>query len=188
MISFNGVNYHNNGSKVENISEEEYQALVQAGEVDPNTIYFRYDGETSFPPVQNDGNATSLIDESIPTGQTIDSVLNSNFPNIGSNQNGTYFKFQNGLLICIKSITQTVTFGMWGQWYESTVINFGDFAYPFSAPPQISANLENSGLAGVLGGGGNVTATSAGYTRLYRPSKVESGSVSVSIIAIGRWK
>lgn len=79
MISFNGVNYHNNGSKVENISEEEYQALVQAGEVDPNTIYFRYDGETSFPPVQNDGNATSLIDESIPTGQTIDSVLSSNF-------------------------------------------------------------------------------------------------------------
>ena len=83
MISFNGVNYHNNGSKVENISEEEYQALVQAGEVDPNTIYFRYDGETSFPPVQNDGNATSLIDESIPTGKTIESVLNSNFVKLG---------------------------------------------------------------------------------------------------------
>ena len=91
VVSYRGVDYSNKGPRIQNISEEEYQALVQAGEVDPNTIYFRYDGETSFPPVQNDGNATSLIDESIPTGQTIDSVLSSN---LVDNSSVTGFEFR----------------------------------------------------------------------------------------------
>ena len=99
VITHRGINYPNSGSKVQNISEADYAALEQAGTVDPNTVYFRYELEDFGYEVQDDGTATDLIDGKVPTGRTIENVLNSK---LVDNSSVTGFEFR-------KSKTNVVT-------------------------------------------------------------------------------
>ena len=76
IISFNGIDYGCSGSpKIEQITEANYQALVQAGEVDPSIAYFRMDAPSLYPLIQDDGTATDLENGKLATGQTIESYV-----------------------------------------------------------------------------------------------------------------
>lgn len=78
IISFNGIDYGCSGSpKIEQITEANYQALVQAGEVDSSIAYFRMDAPSLYPLIQDDGTATDLENGKLVTGQTIESYVNS---------------------------------------------------------------------------------------------------------------
>lgn len=78
IISFNGIDYGCSGSpKIEQITEANYQALVQAGEVDPSIAYFRMDAPSLYPLIQDDASATDLENGKLATGQTIESYINS---------------------------------------------------------------------------------------------------------------
>lgn len=80
IISFNGIDYGCSGSpKIEQITEANYQALVQAGEVDPSIAYFRMDAPSLYPLIQDDGTATDLDNGKLATGQTIKSYLGNKF-------------------------------------------------------------------------------------------------------------
>ena len=80
IISFNGIDYGCSGSpKIEQITEANYQALVQAGEVDPSIAYFRIDAPSLYPLIQDDATATDLENGKLATGQTIESWANKKY-------------------------------------------------------------------------------------------------------------
>ena len=70
------------------VSEAEYAALSQAEKTN-GTIYFRYEATGVMREIQDNGSATSLTSGALPTGQTIESYLNSNFLNFPIRSVGT---------------------------------------------------------------------------------------------------
>ena len=108
----------------------------------------------------------------------------------GSNTNGSYTKYSNGTMICYKTVTQNnVSFSAWGSWYESAQIDLGSFPQSFKTGtvPIITAQSKNSGGAVANGGILNATASSCGYTRVYRPNDPGAIPITIDIIAIGEW-
>ena len=109
-------------------------------------------------------------------------------PESGSNANGNYMKFPDGTMICTKTVTTSVTYSAWGSWFESSIIDLGDFAETFISTPIVTLSLNNSSTAASVGGA-NPTTTSAGNTRCFRPNAgTATNSVTIGVIAIGRWK
>ena len=106
---------------------------------------------------------------------------------IGSNTNGNYIKFANGILICYKShqITASMT-SSWGGWYESPTQNLGSFPVNFIAKPIIQATVSygTAAIESIL----NTSTSSWGSTILYRPVSTSSYTYYVDLIAIGKWK
>lgn len=107
---------------------------------------------------------------------------------IGSNENGVYAKFTNGLMICYKKKDASVSFSSWGNMYESSVISLGDFAEVFSELPVVMATLNNSQSAAWCGTLANITESSNGTMRVYRPNNPGTISVTVGLLAVGRWQ
>ena len=104
--------------------------------------------------------------------------------NKGSNSNGNYYQI-GAVLICTKTVTTNVTFSAWGSWYESSLIDLGNFAKAFSTVPIVTMSLNNSGSAASIGGC-NPTKTSIGNTRVFRPNTGgSSNSITIGIIAVG---
>ena len=106
---------------------------------------------------------------------------------IGSNTNGNYIKFANGILICYKShpITTSMT-SSWGGWYESPTQNLGSFPVNFIAKPIIQATVSygTAAIESIL----STSTNSWGSTILYRPVSTSSYTYYVDLIAIGKWK
>ena len=106
---------------------------------------------------------------------------------IGSNANGNYIKFANGILICYKShqITTSMT-SSWGGWYESSTQNLGSFPVNFIEKPIVQATVSygTASIESIL----NTSTTSWGSTVLYRPVSTSSYTYYVDLIAIGKWK
>ena len=107
---------------------------------------------------------------------------------VGSNTNGTYIKLNNGILICYKTKTVSVTFTAWGTLYESSVINVGSPAHNFVDTPVVMATLNNSASAAFTGTVANITNSDLGTNRVYRPNNPGTISVTVAYLAIGKWK
>lgn len=87
------------------MSYADYQALELAGEVDPNVAYYIPDAPSLYPPVQDNGSATTLNDGDLPTGQTIVSYLNSNlvqylFPQSKANNTSIASVTSQGIYYC----------------------------------------------------------------------------------------
>lgn len=98
------------------------------------------------------------------------------------------YKFSDGTLICTNLVTGTVNIDTdWGSiCYNSSLLSLGDWAVPFIAIPTVSYSQQSGAdLIGVSGK--NTSATSAGSVYVYRPTK-GSNNVSISAIAVGRWK
>jgi len=108
----------------------------------------------------------------------------------GSNANGEYWKFPDGTLICAKSVAPTVTFSAWGSLYESSVIQYGSWAYAFKSGtvPFVTAMTKNSGAAAIVVGVGSITNESAGTGRVMRPNNPGDTALAIDVIGIGRWK
>ena len=77
------------------VSEAEYAALSQAEKTN-GTIYFRYEANGIMREIQDNGSATSLTSGALPTGQTIESYLNSNIVNKLLFGGNSYFHLKSG--------------------------------------------------------------------------------------------
>ena len=107
----------------------------------------------------------------------------------GSNENGTYIKYDGGIMICFKTITITGVNinNSWGALYESGAIQLGDFAQTFSKRPTIIIE-KSAGQGCWLELHDNMSPTSAG--RCYVVSAVSSTNKNLTfeIIAFGEWE
>lgn len=108
----------------------------------------------------------------------------------GSNANGSYIKWSDGTMICMKEVSENVTWSTWGNyWQESSSINLGDFPVAFKSgtvPFEIVQN-KNAAAAMASGGASSVSNTSAGSMRVYRPNNPGTVTATIDVIAIGRW-
>lgn len=108
---------------------------------------------------------------------------------MGSNSNGTYVKWENGLMVCFgtASITTAVNTA-WGVLFHSGMKTF-TFPAAFAATPSCSASCRTGGdywawVVFTL----DTSATSASYV-LVRPTKQDSiNNSDVAWHAIGMWK
>ena len=104
----------------------------------------------------------------------------------GSNSNGTWVKWMDGTMICIKYINfgeQNIT-QVWGNMYESKRLNLGNYAQPFISRPKISIQCLDFSFTEFAG---DATATSFGTCFAVRPVS-STRNISFDCIAIGRWK
>lgn len=99
VVSYRGVDYSNKGPRIQNISEADYAALEQAGTIDPNTVYFRYELEDFGFNVQDDGTATTLLGGKVPTGRTIESYISNKIQDNASATDLTNDKLPTGQTI-----------------------------------------------------------------------------------------
>jgi len=107
---------------------------------------------------------------------------------MGSNSNGTYVKWENGLMVCFGTATiSTAINTAWGPLFESGQKTF-TFPATFAAAPSCSASCRAGGLSAWVVFGSDLSATSAPYT-LVRPVK-ENTTITcyVEWHAIGKWK
>lgn len=108
------------------------------------------------------------------------------FKNNGSNENGNYIKYANGIMICygIKNSTLNITNGYEGDYYTDTEVI--TFPIQFVAQPSISTSIWNdSSLIGF-----NISAYTNSYFQGYVWKSQAKSNVPINLhyIAIGRWK
>ena len=134
----------------------------------------------------------------VPEGGTVGQVLVKNSDTnydtawstiieIGSNSNGFYEKYSNGILKCYKYVTVNLTFDVWGTWYEAES-SLGDWPYAFKDKPfYIQAMQGGTSVGGLVETVSNVTTTSAGTVWIARPNKID-GDYYVYVMGMGYWK
>ena len=106
----------------------------------------------------------------------------------GSNEDGQWIKFDNGIMICTKINTTTVTCNKeWGSVYESEQIDLGKMAQPFIEIPTILTG--NIGRTGIIEGFQQITNENFGYTWLMRPVlDTHEAEYNLHLTAIGKYK
>lgn len=111
----------------------------------------------------------------------------------GSNTNGSYVKFPDGLMICWKLVSKTgvkIT-NAWGSFYESTSsISLGSWPVTFTAAPTVFLSVAhtNSGITAYPEQPQGVTASSCGTTYAASPTSSSSAALAFTVIGIGYWK
>ena len=116
-------------------------------------------------------------------------AINSTVVESGTNENGTYIKYDNGIMICFKTITITGVNinGSWGALYESGAIQLGDFAQTFSERPTIIIE-KSAGQGCWIELNDNITTTSAGICYVVSAVSSTNKSLTFEITAFGKWK
>ena len=113
----------------------------------------------------------------------------------GSNDNGTWIKFANGIMITSQSYTTTVgsTWGTWGNMYSSQLTGIKD--YPATFTQIFSSNCSIARTDGSMNGwlatreGTNPSLTNPGSQQLVRPTNPNSTfPIILNVVAIGMWK
>ena len=140
---------------------------------------------TTFASSGGSKNLTAVTDGGL---NGLNNIFNSGTPEITSNERGVAYKFPSGLMICTKTVTDSVNFNQsWGSTYVGD-LNVGDWAVNFIETPRISYANDGTYNAVVCGVSVNPTNIKAGTITLMRPDSTGTRTISISIIAIGRWK
>ena len=108
----------------------------------------------------------------------------------GTNSNGTYIKYSNGIMMCTKRVQFSTPFNVaWGSLYETpNPIPVGSFAMPFIDIPILSV-ASSIGSSVIFESPSGFTKTGIQGIILTRPVKSDSAmGGSFDIIAIGKWK
>lgn len=108
----------------------------------------------------------------------------------GSNDNGSWIKYSDGTMVCIKKVefTGVVINTVWGGVYETaSKFNFGDYAQEFIEIPNVSITLADGSTCFCESFSGR-TKKSIGSTWLWKPAVEADGTMTFDIIAIGKWK
>ena len=117
-------------------------------------------------------------------------IVKADIVESGSNANGSYIKYSDGTMICMKEVSADVTWSAWATyWQESSSISLGDFpqAFKTGTVPFEIVQSKNSSASMSVSGASSVTATSAGYVRGYRPNNPGTVTAVIDVIAIGKW-
>lgn len=133
------------------------------------------------------------LEQRIKSGfDDVDSAINA-IIETGSNANGRYYKFINGLLICEHRITVTVSsWEAWGSIYRSIPSFKWTFPLAFQnySRPRTFFSC-NSAVYGVLSCGtdGDNNNTQSASIQAFKPSDAGANTeFHFSCFAIGRWK
>lgn len=104
----------------------------------------------------------------------------------GSNANGNYIKYADGLMICFKQVRYGTTSirNTWGAFYESEELDIGNYAQPFIAEPITFVMPVNTFYVERIS---NMNTTSFGSFHATRPVASDI-YVTVDCLAIGKWK
>lgn len=119
-----------------------------------------------------------------------DYLDNNTIYDSGTNSNGIWIRYKNGIMICIKKIkfTNVVIDKVWGSVYETAnVVNFGNYAQEFIEIPSVSIDLADGSTCFCESFSGR-TKKSIGSTWLWKPAVEADGTMTFDIIAIGKWK
>lgn len=111
-----------------------------------------------------------------------DSSKNYAINAFGSN----YIRYENGLQICWGSVSREVSAtGAWGNIFSGGISNAINFDVSFTSAPSVSASVNDSSFTV-----GRLVRSASAITglELYRGSSASATSVTVSYIAIGKWK
>jgi len=105
----------------------------------------------------------------------------------GSDNNGSYVKYSDGTMMCFGNITFHVSsWNAWGSiYYYDAVINH-DFPSSFYTAPQV--NVNNIGGVGAMVYRVSSNATKISQISVSRPNDYQNIDLTLSYIAIGRWK
>lgn len=109
----------------------------------------------------------------------------------GSNNNGNYIKYSNGVLICYKDYETGYLTGWntWGSLYDKTISSLGAMPYDFINYPSVFKTIRD-GYGGWVSNASSYppTKTSWGGVEILRPTSGEDTVFTISLLAIGRWK
>ena len=123
----------------------------------------------------NLSNVYGTSNENGYTQEYINGIIDS-----GSNENGNYIKFNDGTMICTKSITGTLGGTAWGNVYYSDH-TIGNWAETFTTIYNVVASIDaNQYWCNVAGGGFN-------SVRVFRPNNGTTTG-TIRLFAIGKWK
>ena len=107
----------------------------------------------------------------------------------GSNANGDYIKYSDGTMICTKKVSFVgLQFTIaWGNVYETSPVELGDYAQEFVDIPLMFISCATSTAAPE--GLGN-TKTGYGRVTFYRPIRTDAADYSYTfyLMAIGKWR
>lgn len=106
------------------------------------------------------------------------------------NINGTAIKYPDGTMICTKKVDLggiAVTTAV-GSLYSSSDLELGDFAESFIELPTCNITIRSNDSLGFLGFAKNMSASSVGQIRIYRPTPLDTNTYTAHIQATGRWK
>ena len=176
-----------------------FTGQTNSGNFDANSTYSRISKIVGFKPTirikkiqQPSDYPSNQIHDAYSTSTT--DTYNCNYINSivesGSNANGTYIKYVDGTMVCIKKITFTnvVINTAWGSVYETaSKLNFGDYAQEFIEIPNVSITLAD-GATCFCETFSERTKKSIGNTWLWKPAVETKGTMTFDVIAIGKWK
>jgi len=135
---------------------------------------------------------TNWVNDSIPAINAsnlnkIEQGIYDNAFESGSNSNGDYIKFNDGTMICYKTVAGVADMSTpWGSLYEGTLA-LGDWPETFISMPKVNVtNISGTGAI-IECFSPRPTTTSAGTVFLTRTTS-GPGSVELNVFAIGRWK
>lgn len=110
----------------------------------------------------------------------------------GSNANGSYIKFSDGTMICIRTITETTECNQgWGSLFVKTIPGPWNFAQEFITIPHVQITLlTTTPVSCWLINYGQPSVTKTNFSNISIARAVASDSVSfqANIFAIGKWK
>lgn len=187
-VQVNGTSITSNG--VANIiTESAYNSTT-------NKIATKSDIPTQTSQLTNNSNfAVTNVNNNFSTTQTVIGSLlaNNTIVEMGSNTNGSYIKWDNGLMICYKTVSGSTNISTaWGSLYVSSDIAGGTMPQTFISTPSITYSGNNSTgtqfmiSSNSTGSGGSVS--NFGNLCLVRPNSRTGVPYEISFIAIGKWK
>ena len=148
--------------------------MLSSGDVVTTNVAFSSTSSCFFWVVPMIGNA--VVDD--PAGVLV--------PTIVTNEDGTAYKFPNGMMICTKIWTGTITINTsWQSMYEGSV-NLGNWAVGFTNTPCVS--ITHTGATGaMLESVTNASSTAIGTAYFARPNSISNQAFVVNCIALGTW-
>ena len=118
--------------------------------------------------------------------ELLSNILNQEVE-FGSNNNGRYMKFPNGLLICTKDVNVNASTSLWVGNFYHVDISCGNWAYTFSDIYYVNAisRATNYWVLTIR----NFTGTDGGKITIVNPhNQTSTITGKISVIAIGKWK
>lgn len=139
----------------------------------------------------NDSAIGNLANLNTSAKDNLVNAINSTVVESGTNSNGTYIKYDNGIMICTKTVEGTVD--LKEQYYtyfyhtaDNKYFNLGDYAMPFIERPICNITFRG-GNAQWIGAIQNQSATHVGDLHILTVTSKTAGAY-YDVIAIGRWK
>lgn len=111
----------------------------------------------------------------------------------GDNENGSWTKWADGTMMCIKHVTGVTPVNRaWGSLYESPDVPLGEYSQPFIEIPIVSATISipygESGNGLFIEWIKDKSKTSYGSAIFVRPNESDGATYQVDLTAKGRWK